>query len=94
MKTTNSVEGYHNSINLFFLSLHPTIWRFIQKLKEFDEGVWKEVRAWNAGHEPPQSRKWKGVESRKRIAVLRWNDVEAGTLSRREYLAGIAATLN
>lgn len=94
MKTTSNVEGYHQGLGMFFSKHHPTIWRFIEMIKEFDADVWKEVRAWDLGNEPPRSKKWDAVYQRKRLAVMKWDNVVAGTMSRRQYLRDVAQTLS
>ena len=33
-RTTNAVEGYHNSLHSLFLSQHPTMWKLLDGFKK------------------------------------------------------------
>ena len=37
--TTNAAEGYHYSLNCRFRTNHPTVWKFVDRLREEEQMV-------------------------------------------------------
>ena len=68
--------------------MHPSLWKFIDKLKDFDESVYSDMLQWMDRKEPHSSKHWQQVEAQK-MAVVR----SQPNVGRIEYLRAIANRL-
>uniref|UniRef100_A0A914EC05 MULE transposase domain-containing protein n=1 Tax=Acrobeloides nanus TaxID=290746 RepID=A0A914EC05_9BILA len=93
MRTNNSVEGFHMRINMFFEVTHPTLWKFIARLRKFEDIIYKELRSWENGQLPPKRKLWERVNHNKKIACDKFTDVVNGQMTRLDYLKLIGRTL-
>ena len=88
MRTNNSLEGCNNKFNGALQSMHPSLWKFIDKLKDFDESIYSDMLQWIDRKEPYSSKHWQQVEEQK-IAVVR----SQPNVGRIEYLRAVANRL-
>lgn len=72
MRTTNSVEGFNFKLNAHMMEMHPTIWKFIDRLKKLDESVNSDVIGYESGYVPFSKKKWRLQEARK-LAIVRFD---------------------
>ena len=64
-RTNNASEGGNNSLASAFSSAHPTIWTFIDNLKEFHAEIELKYIQISQGQSPnePQRKKWREREA-------------------------------
>lgn len=88
-KPNNACEGWHRSFSELIGASHPTIWKFLETLK--DEQARNEAirEQYIAGAEPPRKKKYKDTALRIQRIV---NDFENCELL--DYLRGIAHNLS
>jgi len=85
-RTNNSVEGWNRRFNSIVGMKHPTIWKFIEKLKEeqsFNEMKLNQLIAGTPAQ--PRKRKYRDLEDRLLKIVE-----DYGNLTVSDYLLGIA----
>ena len=88
MKTNNSAEGQNFKINSTMQEMHPSIWKFIDKIRNFDESTYSDFLQWNDGKVPTESKIWKNVEKQKLAIVQNYRNV--GIM---QYLRSVANVL-
>lgn len=88
MRTTNTIEGYHFRINSIMGEMHPTLWKFIEKLKKFDESINSDYLQWIDGKEPTRVRRYVAQEKQKLSVVENYHQV-----TKIEYLRAVANRL-
>jgi hypothetical protein len=49
-RTNNSVEGWHNHLQLFMVVRHPTIWRFLENLRKEENQIFTQITQVRGGH--------------------------------------------
>jgi hypothetical protein len=85
-KTNNAVEGWHLSFSNLLCAHHPTIWKFINGLKQEQSLNDFKINQYLAGEEPPAQRR-KYRECAKRITTI---VQDYGQRPLLDYLVGIA----
>uniref|UniRef100_A0A914DQW3 Uncharacterized protein n=1 Tax=Acrobeloides nanus TaxID=290746 RepID=A0A914DQW3_9BILA len=88
MRTNNTLEGFNYRINDCMQEMHPTLWKFIEKLKKLDESIYSDYIQWLDGREPTISKRFQQMESQK-LAVVR----SYPNIGRMEFLRAVANRL-
>ena len=89
-RTNNSVEGWHRRFVALIGSHHPSLWKFIEKLKEEHAHTTFLLNQATAGTPPPQKRrKYRDLDQRLLNVVQNF-----GNISLNEYLTGISCNLS
>jgi hypothetical protein len=89
-KTNNAVEGWHRGFSQLLGSHHPTIWKFIDGLKQEQSANELKIEQFLSGHPLPQGRKvYKDVAMRIKTIVS-----DYGNRPHLDYLRGIAHNLH
>ncbi len=89
-RTNNSVEAFHRGTNSSFAMLHPTLWKFIEKLKVVQQHQDKIIEGLVAGGPPPaQRRKYVDLNLRLLTVVRDFQNRQP-----IDYLRGIAHNLS
>jgi hypothetical protein len=88
MRTTNTIEGYHFRINSIMSEMHPTLWKFIENLKKFDESINSDYLQWIDGKEPTRVQRYVAQEKQKLSVVENYHQV-----TKIEYLRAVANRL-
>lgn len=89
-KTNNVCEGWHNAFNTLIGAQHPSVWKFIEKLKMEQARTTVTIEQHIAGTEgPPPKKKYKDCALRIKKIV---DDVENREIL--DYLKGIAHNLS
>jgi hypothetical protein len=84
--TNNSVEGWHKRFSSLLAGTHPTIWRFIDAIKDEQSVTEMKIGQLVAGTpSQPRRRKYRDLDKRLLSIV---EDFENRSVS--EYLLGIA----
>lgn len=84
-RTTNSVEGWHHALQSLFMCHHPTVWTFLDGI---DRDIQKQKTLFlhgTAGMQHPQTKKYRQVNERVRLAIAAYGRAEILT-----YLRSIA----
>jgi hypothetical protein len=84
-RTTNSVEGWHHALQSLFMCHHPTVWTFLDGI---DRDIQKQKTLFlqgTAGVQHPQTKKYRQVNERVRLAIAAYGRTEILT-----YLRAIA----
>ena len=89
-KTNNSVEGWNRRFSSLIGADHPSLWKFIEKLKQEQSHTEFRLNQAAAGALPPAKRvKYRDLDARLTNIVS-----EFGTISLADYLAGIALNIS
>ena len=84
-RTTNSVEGWHYSLQSLFLCHHPTVWSFMDGIKRDMQQQKTKFLQGATGIDNISSKKYRTLDDRVRRAVAAYGRVEILT-----YLRAIA----
>jgi len=85
-RTNNSVEGWHKRFSSLLGGPHPTIWRFIDAIKEEQSVTEMKINQLVAGiPSQPRRRKYRNLEKRLLNIVENYENQSVS-----EYLLGIA----
>nr|XP_004227365.1 uncharacterized protein LOC101242881 [Ciona intestinalis] len=85
-KTNNSCEGWHRSFSSLVSSNHPTLWKFIDKLKDEQGRNEAVIEQYVAGEDlPPRKKKYRDAAERLRRVVSDYPNREM-----LDYLRGVA----
>ena len=88
MCTNNTLEGFHYRVNSCMQDMHPTLWKFIEKLKKLDESVNSDYLQWLDGKEPTTSKRSLQMKRQKLAVVQNYPNV-----SKIEFLRAVANRL-
>jgi len=89
-RTNNSVEGWNRRFSSLVGADHPSLWKFIDKLKEEQNYTEFRLNQAAAGAPPPPRRlKYRELETRLTNLVSQFN-----TKERIDYLSGIAMNIS
>jgi hypothetical protein len=89
-KTNNAVEGWHRAFSSLLDAHHPSIWRFIDGLKNDQSLRQMQVEQYLAGVEPPSGRK----RYRQAASNLKKNVAKYGQIPIIDYLRSVAHNLS
>jgi hypothetical protein len=89
-KTNNAVEGWHRAFSSLLNAQHPSIWKFIDGLKEDQCLRQLQAEQYLSGLEPPARRK----KYRQAAAKLKKNVAKFGRILIIDYLRSIAHNLS
>ncbi len=88
-RTNNAVEAWHRGISSNMGCEHPTLWKFLNKLKSQQQHRDKVIEGLIAGRAPPQKRRKYADLDQRIITVVR----DFGNRNSLDYLRGIAHNL-